>query len=1239
MSASHHLLVQAALCLIGFQATVPGNRRAVNLDAAGRHAEKFLHAFQEDDRDSMKSIVRATEDPFLIAHALLGTHVDSLANGQGGDEPSTEAVFALVELLDGDEVAAGLEPLAQAWLDLSQEEASKEQSLRLLLREMLAAGNSRRFDRVIELARESAEGIDAGSPLITTVLIRWSAAKALEENRSLTEAGELFRRISKEAGDLGWIRLRAMACYEASRMNLERGALQSALEGFLQTHALCQENGLRETATWCLVAIGNVYVQLSENEKALSTCDEALAETEALGDPLELSNALMNKGTLLMQTGEYAKAIELHQRCLTLRESLGDRRGVAAALHNIGVAQDYLGNREQAFDCFSKSLKEKESLGDEVGAALTRLSLAIVQSNRGESAAALELLTRTMEDMDRLNMPQRTLALGALGSLHDSMGNTSKAIECIQAAVAAGESAGDRHTYAVNLGNLGEIYHSLGRYSEALSCCERSLAVKRSIRNRRGAAITLGVMGLSYESLGQFANAFEACEEALREARGLGDRATTAECLISLARMHRRIGQVDRAMEVLQEALQEWRRIGSGLQCANALQDIAFLHYDAGELDLAITTLEEALEELGPSIRTPLKAHIIADIGLVHAARGEHDRALECYMEGLEEARASGERANAAIYLSRIGTLKRQQGKLDESLRLHQQALEEMETLGCLSNTLDVLWNLGQVHLALGDHERALETAIRALATVKNSSRGLAEGETMSFRSGTHAQVDLGLHSVHRLRAERPQDASNLIQRAFVLVESGRGMLLLEGLLNRNALLGANVDLKLQEAETTARARIARLQQQLLQLAAGNESDTARIQDARAGLDAAYSDLDEAISHTQRDARRVTEIVYPEPVGLDVLRRSLPADSVLISYQLGEDKLFALLVSQESEQLFELCDARTAIEKIQRFLDLVSTSGSQETALASELYELLLRPMESVLRKHHELLISPDGILSFLPMEALILKEPAVERRVTEPWRVSYVPSGTVFVQLLRDRRESDRGNGLLAVGDPIYEVGAGVDSTSSTPTSTSSAGRELTLRGIGSLDRLKASGDEVRAIAGLFGGDKSTLLVREQASLLSLKEALSKADQRLEAIHFACHGYVDTERPRLTGLILSKGEVLTLDQVYRLDINSGLVVLSACETAKGRLEAGEGLVGLVRGFFFAGSPRVIVSDWKVEDESTRSFMVSFYDKLLTNKLTPGAALRQTKLERIRSGGPLAHPSHWAAFVLWGLPE
>jgi CHAT domain-containing protein len=159
-------------------------------------------------------------------------------------------------------------------------------------------------------------------------------------------------------------------------------------------------------------------------------------------------------------------------------------------------------------------------------------------------------------------------------------------------------------------------------------------------------------------------------------------------------------------------------------------------------------------------------------------------------------------------------------------------------------------------------------------------------------------------------------------------------------------------------------------------------------------------------------------------------------------------------------------------------------------------------------------------------------------------------------------------------------------------------------------------------------------LLLGEAATPERVADAFGERAWR--ALHFACHAFVDPERPRLSGLVLSGGEVLDLDRIHGLRARADVVVLSACETGRGRLLAGEGVLGLVRGFFFAGAKRVVASSWKVADDDARLLMDVFYRLFAGEGRQAAAALRLAKRERMAAA---PHPYHWAAFSLWGLPD
>ena len=190
------------------------------------------------------------------------------------------------------------------------------------------------------------------------------------------------------------------------------------------------------------------------------------------------------------------------------------------------------------------------------------------------------------------------------------------------------------------------------------------------------------------------------------------------------------------------------------------------------------------------------------------------------------------------------------------------------------------------------------------------------------------------------------------------------------------------------------------------------------------------------------------------------------------------------------------------------------------------------------------------------------------------------------------------------------------------------------------SLPRLLSSREEARNISAYAPGPQAVLNLDFDASRENATGG-TLADYRI--LHFATHGLLDSTRPELSSLVFSlydedgkaKDGFLRLDQIYNLNLDSDLVVLSACQTALGKDVRGEGLIGLTRGFMYAGARRVVASLWKVDDAATAEFMRRFYRNFLQKKLSAASALRQTQNE-MKKVPRFRAPYFWAGFTMQG---
>jgi CHAT domain-containing protein len=287
------------------------------------------------------------------------------------------------------------------------------------------------------------------------------------------------------------------------------------------------------------------------------------------------------------------------------------------------------------------------------------------------------------------------------------------------------------------------------------------------------------------------------------------------------------------------------------------------------------------------------------------------------------------------------------------------------------------------------------------------------------------------------------------------------------------------------------------------------------------------------------------------------------------------------------------------------------------------LYDLLLKPAQAQLRGKTALVIAPDGALWELPFQSLLT---GTNRYLLEECAISYAPSLTALREMTaqRKKRAAPRAGAgeLLAFGNP--SLGAEVAARAS-----------LVQRG-GSFEPLPEAEREVNTLAQLYGATRSRVYVGAEA-----REDRAKIEGgRYRVLHFATHAVLNDAAPLYSHLMLTPGDgnedgLLEAWELMEMDMRADLVVLSACETGRGRVGAGEGMIGLSWALFVAGSPAALVSQWKVESVSTTRLMLEFHRNLTRSGL-PRARALQAAAKKMMRVAEHRHPYYWAGFVLVG---
>jgi CHAT domain-containing protein len=490
--------------------------------------------------------------------------------------------------------------------------------------------------------------------------------------------------------------------------------------------------------------------------------------------------------------------------------------------------------------------------------------------------------------------------------------------------------------------------------------------------------------------------------------------------------------------------------------------------------------------------------------------------------------------------------------------------------------------------------------------------------------------------------------------RAFDVSERGRARAMLDGLAQAQGGLVENAadDLLAQERRlrasmnAAAAGRLAALQRGRLDEATRMSRDLDR-------LSAAHRDLEERI---RAESPGYASLLEQAPLGLAEVQQLLDDNTILLQYFVGTETSYVWIVTHAHVTARRLPGRAEIVAVVRPYLAaLCGPPQPGRSPVESARAATLLLPLELRRSQHTRVVIVPDGILHQVPFAALPFEhsEGPAASALAANREVVAVPSMSI-VSLIRRGWQGPHEwlKPLLVLADPVFELddprltgagerasGAGVAVPSeSNGEALRRALRDVGLRQAASPPRLLAARREAAGIAAVVpGADVALGFAASRAAVTST------ALGAYRIVHFATHGIIDNDHPELSGLVLSlvdergrwQDGFVRVHDVYALQVPADLVVLSACRTALGADLAGEGLIGLVRGFMFAGTRRVVASLWKVDDEATSELMVRFYRAMVERKLTPPAALREAQLE-IRAIPRWSHPFYWAAFVLYG---
>lgn len=996
----------------------------------------------------------------------------------------------------------------------------------------------------------------------------------------------------------------------------------------------------------------------------------------------ERGNAALERGDLDTAASEYRKAFVIRQKrapgSLSVAESLDALGNIALDRGDLAAAKFDL---ERSLDLRSRLAPGSRDV------ALSLISLGNLARRRGEIARQQSYFEQAQQVGTALTPIDRANILDGLGNACSQRTCAQKPQDYFDQALQLRQQyQPDSLGLADTLSFRGRNASLQGDLTEAEQDFTRALELRRQLApNSLGVAISLNDLGVVARTRGDLAEA-ELCLRAGLEIRQrlVPHGLAVADSLHNLGILFWLREDLAAASDYLERTrLIRQKLIPSSPALAQSLIWQGLLDERRGELAEAESDFGQALEILRNNFSSDsvAVASVLVNLGNVARIRGERAESEDYYRRALAiQARVAPGSPTEANSLQALAVLVRQRGQLAEAERTFRQALAIQEQqIPNSSAHVSTLFGLASLLRQEQRRDEAEHTYAQAIDVLERQTTRL--GGTPEDRSVFRARFENSYKDYVDFLVSQQQPGM-----ALQVLERGRAWALLEMLDRARVTPGAGQDSGLEHLKHSLEAEISAKSSYRIGLLDGGAS-AARLSELDRELGQLQDRYRETSERIQLQSPAYTALTHPMTLTGQQVQALLDNDTLLLEYSLGPTVSYVWAVTRSSLAVYRL-PARPAIEAAVAELRAQLTARSlqaQETdtqrhrrlsladtrlsAAARDVSRLVLGPVSDLLT-HERVVIVSDGALQYVPFAALpapsgptVHDDPAGEDApLVQRLEITNLPSASVLAELRQEAQERVAPPKSVAVlADPVFDAKDerithpdSADVLSELATDAAESMQSDRPRGLQRasaassleeppdivLDRLLWTRVEAAQIMKVTPAGTG-LLAQDFAA--NLTTALSPALAQYRIVHFATHAVSDSEHPERSGLVLSlfdrhgqpENGFLSLQQIYGLNLPADLVVLSACETALGREIGGEGLVGLVRGFMYAGATRVIASLWSVDDEVTASLMAHFYRGLEQERLSPAAALRAAQMA-VRKEPKWRPPYYWAGFQLQG---
>lgn len=980
---------------------------------------------------------------------------------------------------------------------------------------------------------------------------------------------------------------------------LEKAAnYTDAINRYEQGLEIAEQIGDEEGIAKTVIAIGGIRTKLGEYAEAMKLVQRGRQLSEKQNDRSILVSALVAISGLEERQSRYPEALQIANQALQIAQETKNEQSLAAAYRSVGHCYYYQGQFKIALENYRQSLTFAEETKNPSEICRSLLATGVAVLDTGDYDRGVQYLHSAVEKAEEAG--EKGMITGILsetGIAYKEMGMYEEAADYYHRSLRAAEEIGEKETKARILNNLGILSANEGRNDEAIHYYHQSLKIAEELKNQRGIALLFNNIGNIFREEGRFEEALSYYERSLKTREEIGDQWGIASALMNMGVIFEKRENYGKAIDVYSRSLEISEQTGNKSRVALTLRHLGEAYRNWKEYQLAEENYRKALS-IGKEVQSKLLiGYSLEGLGNVRLDLQKYSEAEEYFRQTLAVAREMNQ--PEMIWRASYGLAKTygKEGRPQQALNFYAAAIQEIEEVRARASSDE-----GKSGF-LAKHVRIYEDVISLL---------------------------------YRLKQKYPE--KNYEVQAFDYAERARARMFLDALAEFQSGIRKGLNKEQLRREKVILSKITKLQSEIRD--DGNGKDPT---EKKKKLSEVEREFDQFVLDLKLQSPHYAQLKYPKPSSLSQIKKQLHANAVLLEFFVGEKESFVFAVTSIGQQIKSLPGKAQLEESVRTYLERIrippkASLGTDAKSLqqiyrkqAHALFQLLIAPVEQQLKGKEDLILILDGILHYVPFETFIIDRDSV---LIEHFRITYAPSATIWATL-QGKPKLPNAKELVAFADPVLGL------------KSSESSEELQGTALSKLVRLRYTREEVEGIASLYPQTSREIYLAEEATEEKFR---NEEISQYKVVHFATHALINEEIPRRSGIVLSpeaNGEsdgVLQMHEIWNLDLSTELVVLSACQTGLGRVVSGEGMVSLMRAFFYAGTRNVVVSLWNVDDQSTANLMKEFYTQIKSGK-SHVESLRQAKLNMIkdaRSGSNYAayeDPYYWGPFILIGTGE